>query len=101
MEWVIQANAMSARLLRPDVNIFIDVRPETSMERLRASRESMEMYETLENLRRVRDKYMEAFDRLRGEENIVIIQGEDAPEQVREAIWTAVQSVIHKKQTLP
>jgi dTMP kinase len=98
MEWVIQANAMSARLLRPDINFFIDVRPETSMERLRASRASMEMYETLENLRRVRDKYMEAFERLRGEEHIVIIQGEDAPEQVREAIWTAVQAILSKRK---
>ena len=34
MEWVIAANAQSAGLLRPDLNIYIDIHPEVSMSRL-------------------------------------------------------------------
>ncbi|HEX8356897.1 MAG TPA: dTMP kinase, partial [Segetibacter sp.] len=46
MDWVIAANALSAEILRPDLNIFIDVAPETSMRRLSA-RGVIELYETL------------------------------------------------------
>ena len=34
LDWVIQANSLSAELLRPDLNIFIDIAPEISMQRL-------------------------------------------------------------------
>jgi len=48
MDWVIQANSMSAQILRPDINIFIDVDPEVSMQRLHSNRGQIELFETLE-----------------------------------------------------
>src|SRR5687767_3948518 len=53
MDWVIQANSMSAQILRPDINIFIDVDPEVSMQRLYSNRGQIELFETLENLQLV------------------------------------------------
>lgn len=75
MDWVIQSNSMCAQLLRPDATIFIDVPPEVSMQRISANRESTELYETLDNLRAVRAKYIEAFDKLGTEERIIIVDG--------------------------
>lgn len=86
MNWVIETNSLSAELLRPDLNIFIDVEPKTSMNRINENRDSMELYETEDNLNKVRTLYFEAFDRMKDFENIVRIDGERASEQVAQEI---------------
>ncbi|MDB5193161.1 MAG: Thymidylate kinase [Segetibacter sp.] len=94
MDWVIQANAMSAEILRPDVNIFIDVPPEVSMKRICENREVTELYETLENLKNVREKFMEAFEKLRDKETIYITNGDRSFEEIAGDIWTKVESML-------
>ena len=73
--WVIEANALCAGLLRPDINIYIDLLPEISMARLNKGRDFIELYESAENLKNVRDKYFEAFELLKPQENIFITDG--------------------------
>lgn len=75
MDWVIAANKMCADILKPDMNIFIDVAPEVSMQRINAGRESTELFENLDSLRQIRAKYMEAFEKLKQTERIIIIDG--------------------------
>ena len=82
MDWVIQANSMSADLLRPDLNIYIDISPEVSMERLRKGREAMEMYETLDHQVKVYQKYEEAMERVKNVEKIVRVDGNRDAEQI-------------------
>jgi dTMP kinase len=94
MDWVIQANSMSAEILRPDVNIFIDVSPEVSMQRLHANRDNIELFETLENLQQVRAKYMEAFEKLRSVENIFIVDGNRSLDLIAQDIWQHVSSML-------
>lgn len=93
MDWVIAANALSAELLRPDLNIYIDVLPETSMERISKGRTGTELYETLDNLKQVRDKYMEAFEKLQDQENILIIDGNRPPEAIAGDVLQAVTAL--------
>jgi dTMP kinase len=90
LDWVISANSLSAELLRPDINIYIDISPETSMHRLKNGRSTIELYETLENLREVRSKYFEAFKLLEKEENIFITDGERNPELIANDIWNHI-----------
>lgn len=92
MGWVIEANALSAELLRPDLNIYIDISPEISMTRLNKGRSSMELFETLENLILVRNKYFEAFEQLKDTENIFITDGNRSPEIIAADIWDAVNN---------
>ncbi|THU41983.1 dTMP kinase [Niastella caeni] len=94
MDWVIQANSMSADILRPDINIFIDVAPETSIQRLHANRDNIELFETLDNLKLVRAKYMEAFEKLKAVEHIVIVDGNRSPDLIAKDIWQQVQSMM-------
>ena len=82
MDWVIKANSMSADLLRPDLNIYIDISPEVSMERLRKGRDTMEMYETLDHQVKVYQKYEEAMERVKNEEKIVRVLGDRSAEQI-------------------
>ena len=90
MDWVIESNKICAQILRPDVNIFIDVPPETCMQRINESRKSTELYETLDNLNKVREKYFEAFEKLKQEENIVLIDGNRSIEAISTDIWKEV-----------
>ncbi len=90
MDWVISANAMSANLLRPDATIFIDISPELAMQRVLQNREVTELYETLDNLKNVRRRYLEAFEKLKHEERIIWINGNQSMEQVTEDILKAV-----------
>lgn len=87
MDWVVAANKMCAQILRPSVNIFIDVPPEVCMKRISANREHTELYETLENLKSVRAKYMEAFEKLKAEEKILIVDGNRSLEDIANDVW--------------
>jgi dTMP kinase len=93
MEWVIQANALSADLLRPDLNIYIDISPEVSMERLKKGRNSFEMYETLENQKMVYDKYKEAFDRIGDTEKVFVTDGNRKTDLIAEDIRIAAEGL--------
>lgn len=93
MDWVIQANALSAELLRPDLNIFIDISPEESMQRIKKGREHVEMYETLDNLKKVKKLYYEAFDKLKNEEKVCIINGERTETEIAADVWQQVQKI--------
>jgi dTMP kinase len=82
MDWVIEANALSAGLLRPDLNIFIEITPEISMQRITSGRGSLELFETLENLIKVREMYYEAFAKLKLQEKVFITDGNRTPELI-------------------
>ena len=90
MDWVIQSNALSVSLLKPDMHLYFDMDPKVSMDRINASRPSTELYETLENLVEVRDKYEEAIARIEKDEKIVRINGNRSVEKVAKEIWAAV-----------
>ena len=94
INWVIEANALSTQLLRPDLNIYIDISPEESMHRLHHGRDAKELYETEENLKNVRDKYFEAFSLLKDTENIFIVDGNRPAEFIADAIWKKVSTLL-------
>jgi dTMP kinase len=91
MEWVIQVNSQAAEILRPDLTVFLDLPPERCLERLRGDRWRLEMYETLENMRKVREKYFEAFASLEGRETVRVIDAGGPADQVAEAIWAVAK----------
>lgn len=91
MEWVIQANAQSKEILQPTITIFIDVDPDTALDRIAKNRFHQELFEKKSRLVKVREKYLEAFDRLKDEENYVIIDGNRSQQEISEDIWNAVK----------
>ncbi len=85
LDWVIKANEPSSSILRPTVNVFIDVDPDVALERIAKNRFQRELFEEKSRLIKVREKYLEAFDRLKDVENIVVVDGNrDAQEIARE-----------------
>jgi dTMP kinase len=94
INWVITANSLSADLLRPDLNIYIDISPEESMRRLNKGRDSIELYESIENLKNVKDKYFEAFEILRGRENVSVVNGNRPKKEISNEIWNEVSKLV-------
>ena len=94
MDWVMDLNAQAVMLLKPDLHIYIDIDPTISMERIKAGRETTEMYETLENLQNVYDKYEEAMSKVRKTENIKRIDGNRLQDEVAADIWRIVSGLI-------
>ena len=99
-DWVIAANSLSAALLRPDLNIYIDILPDTAISRLQNGRSSMELYETKENLLQVREKYFEAFEKLKSEEAIYITDGNRPAELIAKDIWQEVSKKMEWQNSL-
>lgn len=96
MEWVIHANSLSAEILRPDVNVFLDLAPEKCIARLSKERWHLELYENIENMHNTRKKYLEAFELLKEKEKVVIVNGDDHPDVIAENIWNDLKHLFEE-----
>ncbi len=92
MDWVIAANSLSAELLKPDMNVFLDVPPEKCIERINSGRSHIELYENLETLRAVRQNYLLAFEKLTKDEQITKINADKMVDQIEKDIWLEIKS---------
>ena len=90
LEWVESLNSRAQKLLRPDLQIFIDVPPELAMERIRKNRRNLEVFEKTERLSAVREAFLAVMARL-PEENIVMIDGTRTVEEIHENIKAEVE----------
>ena len=93
MEWVISANSQSSRLLKPTVNIFIDLDPDTALERIARNRQRTELFEKKSRLEKVRENYFEVFEKMQ-DEMVVIIDGNQTPEAMAEEIWQKIKGYL-------
>jgi len=85
-DWVIEANSLAARILRPDCTIFIDISPEEAMKRIAENRENIELYENLDRLTAVRGGYFDAFEKMKDSERIKIFDGNKSVKKIAEEI---------------
>ena len=94
MDWVIGINAQNAEILRPDLNIFIDVAPAICLERIKSGRKSFDMYEKIEIMEKVRENYFAAFKKMENREKVAVIDGNGSPEQVEQKIRRLVVDLL-------
>ncbi|MBK7233748.1 MAG: dTMP kinase [Saprospiraceae bacterium] len=91
MDWVMKANSLAMELLKPDLHIFIDIDPEIAIERISKNRPNTELYETLDNLIQVRNKYMQAINLLNNSENIVVLIGDQTEEEIHQQVLNILE----------
>lgn len=94
MDWVIGLNAQNAKIMRPDLNIFIDVAPEICLERIKSGRKSFDMYETIEIMKNVRANYFLAFKKLGARENVARVDGNGSLDRVEQKISELVDDLL-------
>ena len=90
MEWVIQANDQCKQILKPTATVFIDVDPDTAIERIAKNRFHQELFEKKSRLVKVREKYFESFEKEKSEENIIIVDGNRSQEEIANEIWNKI-----------
>lgn len=95
MEWVIKANEQSSAILRPTITIFIDVKPDTAVERIAKNRFHQELFEKKSRLVKVRENYLKAFELLKKEEKYVVIDGNQTRDKIAEIVWDTVKGYFN------
>ncbi|MDT8380404.1 MAG: dTMP kinase [Desulfotignum sp.] len=94
LEWVITLNAVNAQIMKPDLTLFIDVVPQTCLERIRAGRKHLDLFEKIDILTQVRDNYFTAFERLKDQETVKVVDGNASEEEVEQAVWRHVSQMV-------
>ena len=74
------------KILIPDLTFIFDVNTETIKKRLEKRWSEKEFFEDLEFLKKVREKYLEAYEILKKTRNIVLIDGNGTIEEVFENV---------------
>lgn len=97
MEWVIHSNSLNARILRPDLTVFIDVDPKLCFERIQENRSSFDMYEKMDIMKKVRANYFKAFELLKNEEKVVVVDGNTTIDQVEQSIKDVILKQVDFK----
>ena len=92
--WVKAMNLRCPQITKPDLCIYVDLLPEQSLERISRGRESVEIYENLETLTRVREQFLSVIRDLGEEDNICIVDGYRSMEEVSEDIFAIVERLI-------
>ncbi len=92
--WVKAMNLDCPEIRKPDVCIFLDLDADTSLSRIGGRGGVTEIYEEKGKLERIRQKYFEVFESLRGRDNVKIISAAASPEEVAEAVFGAVDELL-------
>ena len=89
-EWVKTLNVSCPEIRRPDVCIFLDLDPDTSLARIEKGRAVTEIYEKKDKLAAVRASYKRVFESLGDKENVKIVNASGTPEEISDEIFEAV-----------
>jgi dTMP kinase len=87
LEWVMQANSLARKILKPDITFYIDISPEDALKRIDSSRSGRELFETQKNLSLVHNCYEKVIELLKNEENVVRIDGNQSIDEIAEEVW--------------
>jgi len=76
--------------LEPDMTIFLDVPPEVCCERILRERLRTDLYEEVNKQTLIRENFFKAFDKVKNNENILIIESNDDLGYTFEKIWLKI-----------
>lgn len=94
LAWVRQVNA---RCRRPDLTIYLDVKPAECQRRMAAQGRHLELYEELSKLEQVHQSYLNIIRVLSQEgENIAVVQGEGPVHEVASVVSQSVEELLEK-----
>lgn len=93
-EWVKSLNVRCPEIRRPDICIFLDLTPEESLERIRAGRESTEIYENIDTLTKVRGSFMRVIEDLGETDRIEIVGAARTADEIADGVFEAVKEYL-------
>lgn len=91
--WVKAMNLSCPEIRRPDLCIYVDLLPEQSLERISRGREAVEIYENIETLTAVRNRFLSVIRDLGDTDNICIVDGYRPIEDISADICAVVSKM--------
>jgi dTMP kinase len=93
-EWLMEINSQA---IVPDLTVFLDLPPSVADERMRASRWTRDIYETVEQQRSIRDLYHEIIDRApAGIGEVWVVDGSRSPAQVAGEVIERLDALLEE-----
>lgn len=78
------------------MTIFLDLPVKQALERIQRDRFHTELYEKEERLTKVREKYFEAFEKLKCSETVAVIDADSSVETIADKVWERVSPLFEK-----
>jgi len=94
MKWVQNINELAIQQLMPDITLYLDLPPLISLQRIQERNVKVDVYENLDNLRKVHENYYKAIQILQEESNIKIVDATKPAHQLSEDIWNMVKHLF-------
>ena len=92
--WVKAMNLQCPEIRKPDLCIYVDLLPEQSLERIRAGRDSVEIYENAETLSAVRERFLSVITDLSETDRILVVDGYRSVDDVAAEIAQIVSELL-------
>jgi len=95
LEWVMSLNSQAKEIAKPDCHIFIDISPETCLERIYKDRKTTsDIFENKKSLTAARDNFMRIFEMTAKDEKVIIIDGNDEIEAVSKKVFDSLKPLF-------
>lgn len=92
-DWVRDMNLNCPEIRTPDLCVFLDLTPEQSMARISKGRVTTEIYETEEQLTKVRNRFLTVIESLRGRDDVRIVNAAGSIEEIHDSICKVVDEI--------
>ena len=92
-DWVRNMNLNCPEIRKPDLCIFLDLTPQQSMARISKGRVTTEIYETEEQLTKVRNRFLTVIESLKGRDDVRIVNAAGTIEEIHEDICRIVDEL--------
>lgn len=93
-DWVLNCNSKCKKFLQPDLTVFFDISVEESIKRIKKRNCNQEIYETEENLKKVRNNYLNFLKKFKYQEQIFYINASLNEEEVFLNLWNKINSIF-------
>lgn len=93
LEWILDINKHADSRLHPDLTLLFDLSAQDAMHRIEVRGDSKERYESQKQLLQVRDMYLMLAD-VRHADKVIVIDAAQAPNEVHEAAWQAIETLL-------
>lgn len=85
-------NKRVIEMMMPDLTVFIDTEPKTSLGRINRTRVGKEIFDTVGVS--VRKNFFEAMEKMKGKANILVVDGNQPNDVITDEIWKAVEPLF-------
>jgi len=87
LERLMMFNGYAMENLKPDITVFMDASPEACVSKIAESRESADLYETLEKLTQVKEAYLKVFELLSETHRVITIEPMETKHMTADKLW--------------